>query len=92
MLDTLKSSLSEWLDKKLIPEWRTAYEFASVKGLAVMGTLTTIWLAVPDSDRSALASMVGINPGYLIVAGLVVTLYQRLKKQPELHHDKTAGG
>jgi hypothetical protein len=85
MFKDWKIGLQIWLDEKLIPEWEKAWKMLSVQGMAVMGVLTTVWLSVPDEDRSALASMVGINPGYLIVLGLLVNVYLRLRPQPKLH-------
>ncbi|MBT2300354.1 hypothetical protein J7E70_07740 [Variovorax paradoxus] len=81
----LKRRFYEWLDTKLIPEWDKAWRMLSVQWTAVMGVATTMWLAVPDSDRSAFASMLGINPGYLLLAGMAVNIYLRLKPQPKLH-------
>jgi hypothetical protein len=85
---SIKQILVDYLDKTAIPDWRNAWQFLSVKGGVIMGLLTTSWLAVPDADRSAFASMLGVNPGYVLLAGIVVNVYLRLKAQPALA-DKT---
>jgi hypothetical protein len=75
MMNELKLRLQLWLDTKLIPEWEKALQMLSVQWNLVMGVLTSIWLAVPDDQRSALASMLGVNPGVLVVLGVVVSIY-----------------
>jgi hypothetical protein len=85
---SLKQILVDYLDKTAIPEWRSAWRLLSVQGGVIMGLLTTSWLAVPDADRSAFASMLGVNPGYVLLAGIVVNVYLRLKAQPAIA-DKT---
>lgn len=81
----LKRRFYDWLDNKLIPEWDKAWKMFSVQWTAFMGVITASWLAVPDADRSAFASMLGINPGYLLVAGMLINIWLRLKPQPKLH-------
>lgn len=84
-MNELKLRLQLWLDTKLIPEWDKALQMLSVQWNLVMGVLTSIWLAVPEDQRSALASLLGVNPGVLVVVGVAVSIYLRLRPQPKLH-------
>jgi hypothetical protein len=77
--------IKDWLDQKLIPEWKKALLMLSVQFDLCMGAVTAMWLAVPDDERASLAALLGINPSWLLVAGVAVRIYLRLRPQPELH-------
>lgn len=77
--------LTDYFDKTLIPEWRKAVAFLSVKADLIMGTLVGAWITVPDDQKAAFAGLLKIDPAWLVIVGIVIRLYYRLKKQPELH-------
>lgn len=80
----LKESIVSWLDSTLVPEWRKALKMFSVQSDILLGALATIWLALGDEERAALAAFIGVPPAYILIAGALFKIYLRLKEQPSL--------
>lgn len=69
------SRLSDWADAHLVPEWRQAYRFISVRAAALQAAVLVTWATLPDDLKSALPSwLIPGVAGFVLVVGVMGTM------------------
>lgn len=69
---------------KLIDEWKEAWRYLSVQLSSAFAVASLTWLALPDEQRSAILSALGINPGWVVAVSFLVVVVARIKAQTGL--------
>lgn len=83
------SKISDWLDKKLIPQWRQSWRFSSVQVLTIFGTLVATY---PDLFITFLTLMITHPVARLLaIAGVIAVIALRLWNQQEPEDEQTEG-
>lgn len=70
---------------KLIPEWKDCWRWSSVRCMALVGAVSTSWLAVPDDLRAAAPPwfMAAIALGLTLLGAVArVTVFELKHKPP----------
>lgn len=74
---------------KLIDDWKTSWRFLSVQIQVVASVAVTIFLALPKDQQELLLSFLplGGRDGAAVLALItfLLTIWARLKAQPEIH-------
>lgn len=82
------SSISNWFDKVLVPEWRAALKMLSTQWNLICTAAVPLWMALPEDQKASILSALGINPGWIVAALFVVGILARLKYQPSVEAEK----
>lgn len=83
------TKLADWLDKKLIPQWRSSWRFSSVQLVTALGTLIATY---PDLFIQVLTTMVQHPLARLTaVVGTLVVILIRLWNQQGSDDEQTEG-
>jgi hypothetical protein len=81
--------LLNWLDAKLIPQWRDSWKFSSVQVVTVFGTLVATY---PDLFITFLTLMITHPVARLLaIAGVIAVIALRLWNQQETEDEQTEG-
>ncbi len=73
--------ITDYFDKTLIPEWRSAWQKWSIKFQAYVAAGIGIWALVPEESRSEVLAAIGVPPRWIVLAIVVIGIALRLKKQ-----------
>lgn len=72
MLHTLRTRLTDWADRWLVPHWRHAYRWFSLQAAALQAAVLITWATLPDDMKSALPSwLLPLIAGFVLVVGVV---------------------
>lgn len=82
---------------KLIPDWRHAWDYLSVKVQAIAGAAVAGWLLLPEDQRASLIALLPFNfggkgPALLVLLAFMGGIFARLKAQPDLPAKRAAKG
>jgi hypothetical protein len=80
-----------WLDKlkaRIIPDWKQAWKFVSVRSWVVALALIAAWVLIPESLRSYAPKEAGEWIFYLVFAFGFIGLVGRVTKQRVVDLDK----
>lgn len=67
----------------LVPDWRDAWRWFSVRAMALSGAAGAAWLAVPDDLRAAVPEeYLGIGALVLSVLGIIGRLVDQSSAEP----------
>jgi hypothetical protein len=77
--------LTGWADAHLVPQWRKAHHFLSIRAAALQGALLLAWAQMPDDMKQGLPSW--LLPSIAIFV-LVVGTMGVLVNQKSLKSDK----
>ena len=74
---------------KLIDDWKSGWQFASVQVSSIAAATVSAWLLLPEAQRSELLSLLpfslgGKGPALLVLFGFIGVIVARLKSQPGL--------
>lgn len=74
---------------KLIPDWRSAWKYLSVKASIIWSAVLGAWVLMPQSSQEVLLNLLpwslgGKGPELIVLIGFVSVLLARLKAQPAL--------
>jgi len=83
------NAITNWFDKVLVPEWRKFLKMLSVQWNVICAAAVPAWLALPDDQKAAVLSAIGINPGWIISAAFIIGIVARLKAQGISEKDPT---
>lgn len=75
------NAITNWLDKVLVPEWRSFWKMLSVLWNSLCAATAPVWVALPEDQKAAILTAVGINPAWLVAGAFVVSIVLRLKSQ-----------
>jgi hypothetical protein len=56
---------------KLVSDYKDALQWSSVRASVLFSAVATGWLALPDSERSAVLTWLGVPPAVLVAAGFL---------------------
>lgn len=78
-------ALTDYFDKTLIPEWRQAWGYLTIKISTLCATLAAVWPLLPKDQQAQILGFFGFNGmGFLALAGFVSVIIARWKLQPSL--------
>jgi hypothetical protein len=84
-MNKVKQWLAEYFDKKLIPDWRAAWDKLSIRWNALLIAAGTFWILLPSDVQTQIIDTVlgffGVPTSWTIVVIGVVGVFLRLKKQ-----------
>jgi hypothetical protein len=74
---------------KLIPDWRSAWKYLSVRASVFWSALIATWVVLPKESQESLLNMLpfslgGNGPALVVLIGFLSVLFARLKSQPGL--------
>lgn len=64
-----------------MPEWRSFWKMLSFWWATLCATAAPVWMALPEDQKAAILTALGINPGWLVAGAFVVSIVLRLKSQ-----------
>ncbi|WP_431276290.1 hypothetical protein ACQ858_08555 [Variovorax ureilyticus] len=73
--------IAQYFDKVLVPEWRKAWKMLSVIWNSVCAAAAPGWLLLTDDQKTALLTLIGIKPAWIVGAAFLVGIFLRLKAQ-----------
>lgn len=81
--------ISEWADNHLVPGWRKAHKFISVRAAMLQAALLSAWTQVPDDLRQSLPHwLFPALAGFVLIVGTagVMVNQKSLVTPPEAPH------
>ena len=73
--------ITQYFDKVLVPEWRKAWKMLSVLWNSVCAAAAPGWLLLTDDQRTALLTLIGVKPAWIVGAAFLIGIVLRLKAQ-----------
>lgn len=71
MLDAARQRAVAWCDAHLVPEWRKAYRFISVRAAMVQAGVLLTWGTMPDDMKQSLGWVLPAIAMFVLVVGVV---------------------
>ena len=67
---------------RLVKDYRFALQWSSIRASLLFSAVATGWLAIADSDRTALLTWIGVPPAAVVAVGfLLVAIFRVLLLQ-----------
>jgi hypothetical protein len=77
-----------WADAHLVPEWRKAHRFISVRSAALQAAILITWATLPDDMKTALPSwLLPCIAGFCLFVGTVGVMVNQKSLVTEKHND-----
>jgi len=84
----MSEKFKNWLQSQLIPDWRNAWKFLSVRAEAIYAAVLVAWFSLPPDQQLMILSAIPFVGGKALLVVVVIAFLAkvgaRLKAQPAL--------